>query len=637
MQARRAFTLVEMLVATALALFIMVLLTEAFVTGLESFRRLKAIGDLQEKMRSVEVILRRDLSAPHFNDAGFMNPPNTTPGRPSVSEQDLSLPPPGTIGATYFWQPPAKGFFRIWQGSPTASTTYAPGSGATATATVNAATGQISGVTVTAGGTGYPVSVAVTFIGGAGTAAMGTATVTGGAVTGVTVTSAGSGYYTAAPTVLFQGAGGSGASATATVTGGMVTGVTMTSGGSGYPAAGMTVTFTQPQFSPATASATVTGGSVAGITLTNPGNGYASTPSVFITGYGEGTDPDIIGSSRAVDHFLHFTIDLSNPNGQTTGRAVAPDTNRRENVLTAQVPLVPPGSLPDISLLGPLPDFRAPGSYSAQWAEVAYFLRSVPGSLTANGTPLFALYRRQALAFSGSDATTLNTGAAAPPRVLYTVPTNTSAVPQDGVYAEVSCKHDPSTPFPTLTAGSTSPTSFLFFNTPDELTIPERRFGTSPTAGTGGTPILTGVSPPTSYPSFADQLVSGPSQIGDDLLLTDVVSFEIKVLPQTTSGTGAPTMIGTDFVSLYDQSVPGPNNTTLFSKATGPMAFDTWSMLTDASYDYSGWATGTPAAVAVPLKIRILALQIILRVWDARTQTTRQITIVQDMGNQFLP
>ena len=66
MRQRRAFTLVEMLVAMALIIFIMAILSEAFVAGLETFRQLKAIGDMQEKLRSVATVLRRDLAAEHF-------------------------------------------------------------------------------------------------------------------------------------------------------------------------------------------------------------------------------------------------------------------------------------------------------------------------------------------------------------------------------------------------------------------------------------------------------------------------------------------------------------------------------------------------------------------------------------------
>jgi len=78
------------------------------------------------------------------------------------------------------------------------------GSGATATSTLTSA--AVSGVTITAGGTGYTTAPTVVFTGGGGTGAAGTATVSGGAVTGVTITSGGTGYTTA-PTVSFVSTG----------------------------------------------------------------------------------------------------------------------------------------------------------------------------------------------------------------------------------------------------------------------------------------------------------------------------------------------------------------------------------------------------------------------------------------------
>jgi type II secretory pathway pseudopilin PulG len=63
---RKGLTLVEMLVALALTIFLMAILSEAFVTGLKAFRRLKAVGDLDQQLRTVSSIVRRDLQADHF-------------------------------------------------------------------------------------------------------------------------------------------------------------------------------------------------------------------------------------------------------------------------------------------------------------------------------------------------------------------------------------------------------------------------------------------------------------------------------------------------------------------------------------------------------------------------------------------
>jgi prepilin-type N-terminal cleavage/methylation domain-containing protein len=91
---RPAFTLVEMLVAMALILFIMVILSEAFVAGLEAFRQLKAIGDMEERLRAASIELRRDLNADHFEGRRRLSDPN-------------------------FWNVPVReGFFQIIQVTP---------------------------------------------------------------------------------------------------------------------------------------------------------------------------------------------------------------------------------------------------------------------------------------------------------------------------------------------------------------------------------------------------------------------------------------------------------------------------------------------------------------------------------------
>jgi type II secretory pathway pseudopilin PulG len=101
---RAGFTLVEVLVAAALCIFIMVILTTAFTTGLQAFRELKAIGDMQEKMRAVTIVMRRDLASSHFEY-------NLTAARVNGSSLgQLRLNDPN-------WEPPDRGYFRIYQGS----------------------------------------------------------------------------------------------------------------------------------------------------------------------------------------------------------------------------------------------------------------------------------------------------------------------------------------------------------------------------------------------------------------------------------------------------------------------------------------------------------------------------------------
>src|SRR5262245_9034221 len=92
MSRRSGFTLVEALVAFTLVLFIMVILTEAFGASLKAFRDLKALGDMEERLRGAAGVLRRDLEADHFE------------GRRRLSD------PPNSWGHTW---PPRPGFFRL--------------------------------------------------------------------------------------------------------------------------------------------------------------------------------------------------------------------------------------------------------------------------------------------------------------------------------------------------------------------------------------------------------------------------------------------------------------------------------------------------------------------------------------------
>src|SRR5262249_34419245 len=91
---RHAFTLVELLVAMALIMFIMAILSQAFVTATQTFRDLKSAADMAEKLRSTTGIMRRYLAADHFEDKRRLSDPN-------------------------FWQagPPRAGFFRVWHGT----------------------------------------------------------------------------------------------------------------------------------------------------------------------------------------------------------------------------------------------------------------------------------------------------------------------------------------------------------------------------------------------------------------------------------------------------------------------------------------------------------------------------------------
>jgi prepilin-type N-terminal cleavage/methylation domain-containing protein len=110
---RTGFTLVEMLVATALILFIMAIMAEALGAGSKTFANMRTAGDLQNKLRSASTIMRRDLSLEHFGP-----PYGSNRGGPRVRDQRLDLPG---------WRPPYAGYMEIVQTHPSLFEPSVPG------------------------------------------------------------------------------------------------------------------------------------------------------------------------------------------------------------------------------------------------------------------------------------------------------------------------------------------------------------------------------------------------------------------------------------------------------------------------------------------------------------------------------
>ena len=63
---RSGFTLVELMVAMALSLFLMAILAEAFAVSMDTFRGLRALGDMQDTLRNSLRQMRDDIATPHF-------------------------------------------------------------------------------------------------------------------------------------------------------------------------------------------------------------------------------------------------------------------------------------------------------------------------------------------------------------------------------------------------------------------------------------------------------------------------------------------------------------------------------------------------------------------------------------------
>jgi prepilin-type N-terminal cleavage/methylation domain-containing protein len=266
----------------------------------------------------------------------------------------------------------------------------------------------------------------------------------------------------------------------------------------------------------------------------------------------EGNDADTLPSRRRVGHKLAFTV---------KARGFAP-----KDYFTARVPA---GLLTAIG--NPDGRFQQPNTLSSQWIEVCYFLEAIPQATAEGSTPLYALYRQQRLLVADNDAlnwVNLNQIAATPTTLA-------------SYAGKVSCQVNP----------NQTASSFLYFNSPADVTIPERR------AAAVFPPLSkrTGTFVAASFAAFKD---GAGNLTGQDLLLTDVLSFDIKVLRS--------------------------NSTADFTDLPSPLYFDTWSRRQDDVYDYS--AATIPAS-----SYTIWALQITIRVWDQKSKLARQITMIQDM------
>jgi Tfp pilus assembly protein PilW len=264
----------------------------------------------------------------------------------------------------------------------------------------------------------------------------------------------------------------------------------------------------------------------------------------------EGNDADTNPSPRNTTGLLHFTVNRA----KNWNPIVNAHTNRRENYLAGLCPTTGPGA----ALSGlTVTRFSDSTNYYSQVGEVAYFLRD-SGDTTPSGAHRFTLFRRQAVVLSDNDATA-----------------------QAATVANASNFCDFSWGPP---ASLTNANRFNKFS--DLPTVANRRLipGGSYSANAPGCagPI----------PIYAED---NTSCSGNDILLTDVLSFTIQVMrsdiiPYTFSD-----------VTYFDTGVAS-----------------------------TSWNPAVPTASAYNIR----AIQIIIRVWDLKTQSARQITITQDTCNQ---
>jgi hypothetical protein len=403
----------------------------------------------------------------------------------------------------------------------------------------------------------------------------------------------------------------------------------------------------------------------------SPGTTEGSVTAVSV-------DTDGFASYRSTDHMLAFTIKLRG--------------NQMSDFLSASVPGYM--QVASNSFGPPEVRYQTGSSYNWQWAEATWFLQPQVNAAgvqdttvndPATGTaavPLFTLYRNQRLAVLDNSLV--------PPQSYNGMPGYQVFQSQFG---EVSSWPNP-LPSAVQAAGS------LYFNNPSDLTVPSRRFGmsppnfgvtaTPPLANPAGVPLAPLFYPPPVwpttpgwvppgvglkpiYPTLA-QLGAGGSLAGADIQLTNVVSFDVRLLVQgvtNSSNANEPfvTLWENKFTSAVTQGGMNNWNSQFYNpitNKTAPMVFDTWTSVNDSLTQgfYSSWnlpgpgvpppAQGPPpptnpnppantpgtstGATSIPLWNLasqqgpiIQALQITLRIWDQKTNQTRQVTFVQAM------
>src|SRR5262249_15574383 len=132
-------------------------------------------------------------------------------------------------------------------------------------------------------------------------------------------------------------------------------------------------------------------------------------------------------------------------------------------------------------------------------------------------------------------------------------------------------------------------TGTMYFNSPRDLTQPARRFAmnydvlTNPTALAGR--FANGVV--NGYTTFADDLAPTTALLGSGLLVSNLVSCDVRLMPAG----------GSDFLDVYAlAALYGGSQNPNFNTTTGPMVFDTWSSVNDDTgvpgelYDYTNWS-----------------------------------------------
>jgi prepilin-type N-terminal cleavage/methylation domain-containing protein len=98
-RARRGFTLVELMVAAAVSVLIMAILSSAFQIALDAMRQVRSAADMADQLRAVGGVVQKDLGR---NGGTFFAPDENNSSNYGVKLSDWLLPNTKTTGGYFF-------------------------------------------------------------------------------------------------------------------------------------------------------------------------------------------------------------------------------------------------------------------------------------------------------------------------------------------------------------------------------------------------------------------------------------------------------------------------------------------------------------------------------------------------------
>ncbi len=226
------------------------------------------------------------------------------------------------------------------------------------------------------------------------------------------------------------------------------------------------------------------------------------------------------------------------------------------------------------------------GTVESQYAEVVWFCKPMPAQ-PVSGLTLHNLHRRQLLV---------------------------CAVPGAGAFANAaSTLGGSASPFSTRVGSDnrTRPNSL------GDLTKREHRF------------LHGGDAPYRFLGSLAAGATLTGDQEGDDILLTNVIAFDVRAFDAQAGGTGGYIDLasgGTQPLGVNPPLFSGTMMTT-GTTATQRAVYDTWSTHYTFPNPGSGWADASQYATAPPYNVALRGIEVRIRCYEPTSRQVRQVTV----------